>query len=122
MPSFGKKSLALLNTCHPDLQAVAKEAIKHIDFSITQGHRTDAEQEKMFLEGKSNATRGKSKHNLLPSEAFDWCNYPGPDFYDEKKAKLVIQAFYEAAFLLKKKIRSGILFSTIHDPFHLELL
>jgi hypothetical protein len=28
MPSFGKKSLDLLATCHPDLQTVLNEAIK----------------------------------------------------------------------------------------------
>ena len=46
MPAFSKKSLRMLQQFHPDLQKVMMEAIKIIDFSITEGART---KEKQFI-------------------------------------------------------------------------
>jgi len=34
MQELDKKSLDKLDTCHVDLQILAKEAIKHMDFTI----------------------------------------------------------------------------------------
>lgn len=42
--SFGRASTAQLVTCHTDLQIVLTHAIEVVDFSITQGARTIAEQ------------------------------------------------------------------------------
>ena len=48
MPKFGNASKQRLATCHPDLQKIMNEAIKYIDFSVVEGYRTAAEQEKYY--------------------------------------------------------------------------
>lgn len=76
MPKFSRKSLSRLETCHPDLQKICKEAIKHYDFSILEGHRTNERQEELFHEGRTKLKGGESKHNIYPSVAIDLAPYP----------------------------------------------
>jgi peptidoglycan LD-endopeptidase CwlK len=71
MPKFSERSLANLAQCHPDLQRVAKECIKHFDFVVICGHRGKAAQDKAFAEKKSKLKWPNSKHNKKPSLAFD---------------------------------------------------
>ena len=59
MPAFSKKSKALLEQCHPDLQQVLNEAIKIFDFSVTEGARTKEQQAKYVKEGKSKTMNSK---------------------------------------------------------------
>ena len=40
MPSFGARSQTNLDTCDPELIRLLNEAIKHVDFSVIEGHRT----------------------------------------------------------------------------------
>lgn len=101
MYTFSKKSLDRLMECHPDLQTVAKEAIKEspYDFGITWGHRSPALQNKLYQQGRTDKTKPivthvdgyikKSKHNYTPSLAFDILIYVNgehtwnPKFYLE---------------------------------------
>lgn len=76
MPTFGKRSKDNLATCHVDLQRVANHAIKHIDFTITIGHRGKAAQDEAVAKGHSKLKWPKSKHNSTPSKAFDFVPYP----------------------------------------------
>ena len=92
MPKFGKQSLDRLATCHPDLQKVMNEAIKHYDFTILYGYRTPNEQFELYKKGrtfqngkwvKTGTTvtnlDGKTKlsnHNYSPSTAIDIAPYP----------------------------------------------
>jgi len=71
MPSFSKTSLTRLAECHPDLQAIAHEAIKTFDFMVVCGHRGQAEQEDCVRRGTSRVHWAKSKHNKQPSLAMD---------------------------------------------------
>lgn len=89
--SFGAASLARLDTCHPELVSVAKAAIavSPYDFSITEGHRSLERQAELFRQGLTHID-GKGapgKHNLTPSEAFDFMPYPaviqGDDVWTE---------------------------------------
>lgn len=52
---LGKRSLDRLATCHPDLQAVVKGAIKmcEVDFSVICGVRTVEEQIKLYAQGRT---------------------------------------------------------------------
>ena len=76
MPSFGAKSQTILSTCHPDLQRLMNEAIKHVDFSIICGFRNQADQDKAFAEGKSKLKWPHGNHNKNPSLAVDIAPYP----------------------------------------------
>lgn len=75
MPSLGKSSLAKLNGVHPDLVKVMKEAIKDcpVDFTITDGVRTTAEQQTLYAKGRTkpgrivtnaDGVRNKSNHQV----------------------------------------------------------
>lgn len=78
MPTFSKSSRAKLDTCHPSLIVVLEEAIKHYDFTITYGHRSNEEQAALYAQGRTTpgaivtwAKPGESKHNSMPSLAVD---------------------------------------------------
>jgi peptidoglycan L-alanyl-D-glutamate endopeptidase CwlK len=73
---FSERSKKNLSECHPDLQAVAVEAIKIIDFAVLEGHRPREEQEKAFHKGLSKVQWPESNHNKKPSEAMDIAPYP----------------------------------------------
>lgn len=88
---FSQQSLERLETCHEDLQIVAKGAIKEspYDFGISYGYRSPDEQFELYKKGRiyiDNRWRIKdkkkivtyldgftkrSKHNIHPAEAFD---------------------------------------------------
>ena len=76
MPSFSKISEQRLATCDQRLQAILREAIQHVDFSVLCGHRGRDEQEEAYRTGKSKARWPNSKHNTLPSVAVDVAPYP----------------------------------------------
>ena len=75
MPQFGSVSKQHLATCHHDLQLILNEAIANcsVDFGISEGHRSIADQQKYFKEGKSkvDGIKVKGKHNHTPSLAAD---------------------------------------------------
>lgn len=75
MPKFGKTSLARLDTVHPDLRGILKQAIQIMDFSIIEGYRSCTKQNRLFDEGKSQLRGGSSKHNSVPSMAVDIAPY-----------------------------------------------
>ncbi len=76
MPTFSQESLNKLATCHPDLQVLFNEVIKHFDCKITEGFRDEATQNKAYAEGKSKLKWPNGNHNKFPSFALD--AYPCP--------------------------------------------
>jgi peptidoglycan L-alanyl-D-glutamate endopeptidase CwlK len=77
MFKYSKKSLDKLNTCHPDIQKVLKEAIKHYDITILEGVRTKERQEELVRTGMSKTMN--SKHLAQDdgfSHAVDCALYP----------------------------------------------
>lgn len=75
MPSFGAASVERLETCAPELRAIAKAAIMHWDFTILCGHRGEADQNSAYKSGASKTAWPNSKHNSNPSRAFDFAPY-----------------------------------------------
>jgi len=76
MPRYSESSRQKLETCHPDIQAVFNEVIKHYDCKVLCGHRGQEEQDKAFREGRSKVQWPDGQHNKLPSEAVDVVPYP----------------------------------------------
>lgn len=76
MATFSKTSLDRLATCHPDLQRLFNEVVKHYDCAILCGHRTQEEQDKAVEGGFSKTPFPTSKHNKSPSLAIDAAPYP----------------------------------------------
>lgn len=71
MPKFSETSRARLATCDPRLQAILEEAIAIVDFTILEGHRGQADQDRAFAEKKSKLKWPHGKHNASPSRAVD---------------------------------------------------
>ena len=76
MPRFGSRSRKNLDTCHPDLQKVSNEVIKHVDCSIICGQRGKEDQNKAFKDGRSKVKYPNGRHNANPSKAVDVAPYP----------------------------------------------
>ena len=85
---FGKTSKERLETCHDDLKIICNQAIKYINFSILEGHRSLEKQQEYYRQGKSklDGIILKSKHQAYPSLAVDIAPYP-IDFKQEAKSK-----------------------------------
>jgi len=76
MPKFGSRSSTNLATCRSELQEIANEAIKYIDFTVIEGHRNREKQDEAYHAKRSQLKFPQSKHNTLPSDAFDLAPYP----------------------------------------------
>lgn len=104
MPQLGKQSQEKLDTCHIDLQLICKEVIKNIDYSITEGARTDAKQMQYFKEGKSklDGVHKKSNHQVTKEEplskAVDVAPYP-IDY--SNKAKSLARFYHLAGYFFQ---------------------
>lgn len=76
MPKFSQKSTEQLATCHPDIQKVFNEVVKHVDCTIIEGYRNQELQDRYFREGKSTKRFPNGEHNQCPSRAVDAMVYP----------------------------------------------
>lgn len=81
MPAFSAKSVERLKTCHPDLQKVFAEVVKHRDCTVLCGERGEAEQTQAVKDGMSKTPWPLSKHNRKPGDppgvkAADVAPYP----------------------------------------------
>lgn len=76
MPVFSKASEAQIATLHPDLQLVLRLAIRHVDFTVVEGHRGKEAQNAAFEKGNSKVRWPNGNHNTLPSRAVDVNPYP----------------------------------------------
>ncbi|WP_067517878.1 M15 family metallopeptidase [Endozoicomonas ascidiicola] len=101
MPAFNQRSRDNLDQCHPDLQRLFNDVVRHFDCSVICGHRGKAEQEAVFKAGKSKARFGESKHNHVPSMAVDVVPYP-VDWQDRERFAMF------AGFVLGRAIELGV--------------
>ena len=122
MPSFSKRSLKARSTCHPKLQEVLDEAIKHYDFSVIWGHRGRTDQDRAYEAGHSKLQWPASKHNSLPSKAFDIVPYP--DGFNSPHSEFYLQATYvlRAALKLGVHLNWGGHWKNFKDLAHFELM
>lgn len=129
MPQFGKKSQERLASCHPDLQRLFNEVIKHVDCTVVCGHRNQEDQEEAFRTGKSKVKYPNGKHNKTPSEAADVLPFP-IDWADLKQMYMFVGFVRGIALNLGIKIRCGadwdgdfsIKDQNFHDVPHFELV
>jgi peptidoglycan L-alanyl-D-glutamate endopeptidase CwlK len=103
MPYFSFNSASRLATCDKRLQDILNEVIKYYDCTIIFGHRSKADQDKAYSEGRSKKKWPNSKHNTYPSTAVDVAPWPipkewGKDWKERVKFyELKGIIFYEAA-------------------------
>lgn len=106
---FGSSSQKRLDTCHPLLQVILNEAIQYIDFSVTCGHRNEADQNAAFnsVPQRSKVKFPDSKHNSLPSIAVDVAPYP-VDWNDIKRFAYLMGILKGIAMAHGIKVRTGV--------------
>ena len=75
--NFGSSSRENLGTADPVIQKIMRDALATgiMDFSITEGHRPQAQQNRYYDLGKSKVKWPDGKHNEMPSEAVDAVPY-----------------------------------------------
>jgi peptidoglycan L-alanyl-D-glutamate endopeptidase CwlK len=99
---FSASSQSKLETCHPDLQKLFSEVIKHYDCTVVCGHRSEAEQEEARRKGNSKLSYPNSKHNQTPSLAVDVLPYPFKSWEDTNRFH------HFAGFVLATAVQLGI--------------
>lgn len=88
MAYFSERSKQRLKECHPDLQRLFFEVIKHFDIRILCGHRGREEQNRLLAEGRSQVAFPNSYHNAVPSDAVDVAPCP-IDWNDRERFTLM---------------------------------
>jgi len=101
MNRFSKRSLRKLATCHPDLQRLFREVIKHFDCMVGEGYRGKQRQASLFNQGRSRLEFPNSEHNKVPSRAIDAAPWP-VDWTDRDRFH------FFAGFVLSEAIKLGI--------------
>lgn len=112
MNKFSNKSLERLDTCHPDLQTLAHEALKIMDCSVVSGVRTIAEQRALFEAEPPLTKTMNSKHLKQPdgfSHAIDLAPYVngGIPWKDLKYFYRMAGVMEMSAHILRINIRWG---------------
>lgn len=110
MSFLGARSLAKLETCHPDLQRLIKAVAEKVNFTVLCGHRTREEQNEAVVTGKSKTPWPQSKHNSTPSLAVDvWPWFPevGLDWKDIPAGARLMGYIQATADMMGIKIRLG---------------
>lgn len=113
-----------LDTCHPDLQKIIREAIRWspIDFGVSHGQRTPEEQNELYQKGRTtpgdivtylDGYEKKSKHNESPSDAVDIYCWPREIMYDQEHLAATVGVIMATAArlleegMITSRIRSG---------------
>lgn len=111
MPKFSATSQQRLATCDSRLQQILGEAIQIVDFTILEGHRGQADQDKAFAEGKSKLKWPNGKHNAQPSRAVDiapWLPDVKIDWGDLVAFGRLMGVVQAIAFRLGVRLRFGL--------------
>ena len=128
---YGKRSLENLAECHVNLQKIAHLALKYttVDFTITEGVRSTAEQAEMVKKGVSKTTKSyhlDSKDGVIDGKGMALDFYPIVDGKLEVNAeakyfKAVADAFKQAAEELGFRITWGGDWKNGWDKPHIQL-
>jgi len=100
---------------------VLDEAIQNYDFAVIWGYRNREEQERAFLSGNSKARFGQSRHNVMPSRAFDVIPYPKGFKASDAEFYFLATIIMAAAIRVNVQIKWGGHFRSIKDLAHFEL-
>lgn len=100
-------SQAKLATCHPDLQRLINEVLKHVAIVVTCGYRSPEAQQELFDKGYSKLDAGQSKHNISPSHAVDLAPGPVINWEETRRFYFLAGIVKTCAANLGIKVRGG---------------
>ena len=109
---FSARSIRRLHACHPDLIKLCHRVVLGWDCTVLCGHRSEEEQERVFVEGWSTVRWPDSKHNAEPSLAVDlapWHSEESPpiDWKNTERWRAFGGFVIGVAFEMGIKIRWG---------------
>lgn len=110
MAVFGRTSKRNLTTVEPALAHVLERVIPWLDFSVTEGHRGEADQNEAFDKGFSKLRYPDSLHNVLPSKAVHAAPFPvsySPSPKNLARFYFLAGAVFQAAHELGVDLRWG---------------
>ena len=108
MPKYSQASKDKLLTCHPDLQRLFNEVIKHTDCTIIEGKRTKKTQLEYVRTGKSKTTDSKHlEQSDGTSHSVDVMAYP-IDWNDWKRNAFFAGYVMGLAKSMGIELRSGL--------------
>ena len=109
MPSFGSRSRARLDECHPALVKLFQDVVETRDCVIVCGYRGQEEQERAFDQGLTTLHYPNSKHNVRPARAVDVAPYIGGEIpWKDVKAFIFFAGYvFRVAYELAIPIRWG---------------
>ena len=121
MATFGQRSTVNRNECHLKLQRVLDEAICIYNFSVICGYRGRDPQERAFLAGTSKVRFPNSKHNTMPSRAFDVIPYPKGFKASDAEFYFMATVIFAAALRVNVRIVWGGHWKSFKDLAHFQL-
>jgi peptidoglycan L-alanyl-D-glutamate endopeptidase CwlK len=129
--TFGRASLAELESCDDRLRQIARRVLLIKDHSIIKGHRGEQDQNQAFEAGASKLSWPNGKHNAMPSIAMDVRAWPVPDNeHALREDQLYLLGLYKGiASAMEIPLRTGgdwdrdgeIADNGFDDFFHVEL-
>lgn len=117
---WGKRSLEVRATLHPDLIRLVDAMLEDMDITLIVGHRGKEDQDKACAAGLSHTPWPTSLHNCSPSRAIDCSPFP-VKWNDIDGFKKMGALAKQKAQELGIKIRYGGDFTTLSDFDHIEL-
>ena len=128
---YGERSLKNLATCHANLQRIAHLAIKYttVDFTITEGVRSQERQEQLVKSGASKTMKSyhlDSKDGVIDNKGMALDFYPIVNGVLDVNAnmsyfKVVADAFKKAAAELGFRVTWGGDWKSFRDGPHIQL-
>ena len=103
---YSTTSRGRLQTCHPKIQAVFNEVIKHVDCTIICGFRGQEEQNEAFRTGHSKKQWPDGAHNTNRSLAIDAVSCP-IDWNDRERHTLFAGFVLGVAAMLDVQLTWG---------------
>lgn len=92
MNKLSSNSKKHLDTCTPLLQKLVQGVLNYVDVGVVTGHRSEKDQNALYVAGYSQLRYPKGKHNSFPSQAVDLVIYHHEHGYlwgnDEQVTKL----------------------------------
>jgi peptidoglycan LD-endopeptidase CwlK len=104
--TLSARSLAVIESCHPDLKRLAYAVAAREAVEFICGHRDESEQNQAFKAGKSKLRWPNSMHNRSPSHAIDLVPKP-IDWKDLGRFEKLSAVVKEEAEALGIKVRWG---------------
>jgi len=121
MAQFSVHSETQLSTLHPHLREILRNVIVSDDFRVDQGGRTEAEQRKLYEEGRTTLLPPKGRHLIQPdgyayaADLWPYVNGKRVVVKDKCETADDVAAYCQFAWLMRRVKDEGITYFFAHE-------